>query len=100
MLRFLIYGITKDDKSYGDPDAAIDKYHYWRKVDTGIWDRFQDFRQNVVDKIKAGTIEVYTYRNNQIGAKCEVKVSPHGVEYLKTVPNSDPTDNLSSLPEM
>ncbi|MBR2710010.1 DUF3892 domain-containing protein [Candidatus Saccharibacteria bacterium] len=100
MLRFLIYGITKDDGLYSDPDAAIDKYHYWRKTSDGVWDRFQDFRQNVVDKVKTGMVEAYTYRNNQIGAKCIVKVSPNMVEYLKTTPNGNPFDNLSSLPEM
>lgn len=100
MLRFLIYGVVRDDGLYGDPDAAIDRYYYWRKVDDGSWGRFQDYRQNVVDKVKAGIVEAYTYRSNQIGAKCVVKVSPNGVEYLKTVSNGNPFDNLSSLPEM
>ena len=100
MLRFLIYGITKDDDFYDDLDAAIDKYYYSRKVDDDTWGRFQDIRQNVVDKVKAGLVEAYTYRNNQIGAKCIVKTSPYGVEYLKTIPNGNPFDNLSSLPEM
>lgn len=100
MTRFLIYGITRDDGYHSDPDAAIDKYYYWRKVDSENWDCFCDYRQNVVNKVKSGMVEAYTYRNNQIGARCVVKVSPNLVEYLKTVPNGDPTDNLSSLPEM
>lgn len=100
MARFLIFGISKDDGYQSDPDAAIDKYYYWRTGNGTDWEKFWDYRQNVVDKVKAGTVEAYTYRNNQVGARCVVKVSPYGVEYLKTVPNSDPTDNLSSLPEM
>ncbi len=100
MAQFLIYGITRDDGYQSDPDAAIDKYHYWRKVDGETWKRFWDYRQNVVNQIKSGAVEAYTYRNNQIGARCVVKVSPNWVEYLKTVSNGDPTDNLSSLPEM
>jgi len=100
MVRYLIYGITRDVGYYSDPDAAIDKYYYWRKVDNGNWGRFQDVRQNVVNKVKAGIVEAYTYRNDQIGARCIVKTSPYGVEYLKTIPNDNPFDNLSSLPEM
>lgn len=100
MAKYLIFGIAKDDGYQSDPDAAIDKYFYWRNTANNDWDRFWDYRQNVVNKVKAGTVKVYTYRNNQIGAKCIVKTSPNGVEYLKTVPNGDPTDNLSSLPEM
>lgn len=100
MLIYLIYGITKDDRFCSDSDAAIDKYHYWRKVDNDNWDRFQDTRQNVVNKVKAGIVEACTYRNGRIGAKCTAETSPYGVEYLKTIPNGNPFDNLSSLPEM
>ena len=95
----LIYGITKDDGDYADPDEAIDEYFYIREIN-GELRRYCEERQGVVDKVKNRTVEAYTYRNGSIGAKCEVKVSSRGVEYLKTIPNSDPTDNLSSLPEM
>jgi len=100
MLIFLIYGITKDDGFYSDPDAAIDTYHYWRKNSNDSWSRFYDNRQSVVNKVKNGMVEAYTYRDGKIGAKCIVKTSPYGVEYLKTVPNGNPYNNLSSLPEM
>ena len=100
MLRFFIYGITRDDGLYTDPDEAIDEYYYWCKKDGINWGKFHDTRQNVVNKIKAGIVEAYTYHNDQIGAKCVVKVSANGVEYLKTIPNGNPFDNLSSLPEM
>lgn len=100
MLRYLIYGITKDDGPYSDPDAAIDRYYYWRKVDNDSWGRFQDTRQNVVNKVEAGIVEAYTFRNDKIGAKCVVRTSPYGIKYLKTIPNGNPFDNLSSLPEM
>lgn len=100
MARFLIFGISKDDRYQSDPDAAIDKYFYWRMTNDTDWEKFWDYRQGVVDKVKAGTVDAYTYRNGKIGAKCTVKVSPNMVEYLKTIPNGDLTDNLSSLPEM
>lgn len=95
-----IYGITKDDGYYSDPDAAIDKYHYLSQDSGGNWNKFSDVRQSVVNKVKSGAVSAYTYRNNKIGAKCIVKVSPYGVEYLKTIPDGDPADNISSLPEM
>lgn len=95
----LIYGITKDDGYFSDPDEAIDRYYYFEKVGSE-WKRYSENRQGVVNKVKAGAVEAHTYRNERVGAKCIVKTSPYGVEYLKTVPNNDPTDNLSSLPEM
>lgn len=100
MSEFLIYGITKDDGYYSDPDAAIDKYHYFSQGSEGNWNKFSDVRQSVVNKVKSGAVNAYTYRNNKVGAKCVVNVSPYGIEYLKTVPDGDPTDNISSLPEM
>lgn len=99
MTEIYIFGITKDDGYFSDPDAAIDKYYYWVK-ENGDWKQYWDDRQNVVNRIKSGIVRAYTYRNNHIGARCVVRTSPYGVEYLKTVPNSDLTDNLSSLPEM
>lgn len=99
MDSFYIYGITRDDGYYADPDEAIDVYYYYRKGGSG-WGKRYDSRQNVVDKVKSGVASAYTLRNGKVGARCEVKVSYRGTEYLKTVPNNDPTDNLSSLPEM
>ena len=96
MTVLYIYGIKKDDGYYSDPDAAIDKYFY---IDSSDGMRYSSYRQDVVDRVKLGVAEAYTYRNGRVGAKCEVKISPQGVEYLKTIPNGDPTDNLSSLPE-
>lgn len=99
MSEIYIYGITKDDGYFSDPDAAIDRYYYLEE-ENGIWKRYWEIRQGVVNKVKAGIVRAYTFRNDCIGARCIVKTSPYGVEYLKTVPNSDLTDNLSSLPEM
>ncbi len=99
MNYFYIYGITRDDGFYSDPDEAIDAYYYYRK-DGSDWVKEYDGRQNVVDKVKSGAVSAYTLRNGKVGALCEVKVSYRGTEYLKTVPNNDPTDNLASLPEM
>ncbi len=100
MLKLLIYGIKRDDGNHLDPDAAIDMYYYYRKNNAGIYDRFMDYRQNVVNKVKSNAYGAYTYRNGKVGAKCIVKTSQNGIEYLKTVPNGDPTDNISSLPEI
>lgn len=97
MSTFYIYGITKDDGNFSDPDAAIDKYHYINSNDKAC---YSASRQYVVDKVKDNAVKAYTYRNNRVGALCEVHRSINGIEYLKTIPNSDPTDNLSSLPEM
>ena len=94
---FYIYGITRDDGDNSDPDAAIDKYYY---VDSSDGKRYWDYRQNVVNKVKAGSVKAYTYRNEKIGSVCVVRRSIFGTEFLKTLPDSDPTDNLSSLPEM
>lgn len=92
-----IFGITKDDGDLSDPDAAIDKYYYINGNDN---QKYWDYRQNVVKRVKAGYIKAYTFRNNRIGALCVVRTSIYGTEYLKTIPNDDPTDNISSLPEM
>ena len=99
MELYLIYGISRDDGDYSDPDAAIDRYYYYRKSGS-VWVSRYDIRQNVVNKVKSRAVEAHTFRNGRMGARCEVKVSHAGIEYLKTVPNNDPTDNLSSLPEM
>ena len=100
MNNYFIFGVTHDDGDYSDPDEAIDKYHYWRTDEWGDLVKRWDWRQNVVDKVKRGEAVCYTYPEGHRGALCEVKVSRRGVEFLKTVPNSDPGDNLSALPEM
>ncbi|MBR3236660.1 DUF3892 domain-containing protein [Candidatus Saccharibacteria bacterium] len=97
MPTFYIFGITKDDGDLSDPDAAIDKYYYFSSTNGN---RYWDHRQNVVNKIKAGLVRAFTYKNGKIGALCVIRKSVYGTEYLKTMPNNDPTDNLSSLPEM
>jgi hypothetical protein len=97
--KFLIFGITKDSGYSDDPDAAINKYHYWRTDFSGGWVKRWDWRQNLVDKVKSGGVIAYSYPNGRHGALCTVKVSPNWVEYLKTIPNSNPEDNLSNLPE-
>lgn len=97
MPTFYIYGITKDDGDKSDPDAAIDKYHY---IDSSDERLYWDYRQNVVNKVKANLVKAYTYRNGKVGSICVVRRSIFGTEFLKTLPDNDPTDNLSSLPEM
>ncbi|MBR1875035.1 DUF3892 domain-containing protein [Candidatus Saccharibacteria bacterium] len=98
MATFYIYGITKDDGNVSDPDAAIDKYHYIDSTDDKC---YWDYRQNVVEKVKSGSVVAHTYRDGKVGALCIVKHSYiYNIDYLKTLPNGDPTDNLSSLPEM
>lgn len=96
MSTFYIYGIKKDDGYHSDPDAAIDKYFY---IDSADNQHYGADRQYVVDKVKTGMVDAYTFRDGRVGAKCVCMVSPQGVEYLKTIPNGNPADNLSSLPE-
>ena len=98
MPTILIYGITPDDSVVTDPDAAIDAYHYWY-ADDPARKCYRAGRQNVVDRVKNG-LQAFTYRNGRVGSRCEVRKSINGIEYLKTVPNSDPSDNISSLPRM
>lgn len=97
---YLICGITRDDGDLGDPDAAIDKYYY-HKYDNGGNYRgdFNSGRQYLVNQVKAGSV-AYTYPDEHIGARCEVKVSTYGVEYLKSIPDGNPKNNISALPEM
>ena len=93
-----IYGIKPDNSIAEDPDAAVDAYYYMYANDPER-KNYYDYRQSVVNRVKGG-LQAYTYRDNHVGAQCEVRRSPHGIEYLKTVPNSDPSDNISSLPKM
>lgn len=98
--KYLIYGITRDDGYADDPDLAINKYHYWRQDSfSGKWIQESDWRQNIVEKVKKGDVVAYTYPNGHIGTLCEVRISPNYVEYLKTISNNNPEDNLSNLPE-
>ena len=93
-----IYGIVPDNGIDTDLDAAIDAYYY-RYSDNPYQIGYRGQRQYVVDMVKGG-VEAYTYRNNHIGSRCVVKTSPNGIEYLKTMPNGDESDNISSLPVM
>lgn len=98
--EYRIYAIEKDDGYKGDPDAAIDKY-YFREISAAGADLgcYSASRQYVVNKVKAGEVEAWTWPSGRRGALCEVKYSERrNVEYLKTVPNGDPSDNLSNLP--
>lgn len=98
--KYLIFGITRDQGYTDDPDLAINKYHYLRQdLFSGKWIRECDWRQNVVDKVKSGEVVAYSFPNGRQGALCTVKVSPNWAEYLKTIPNGNPEDNLSNLPE-
>ena len=97
--KYLIYGITKDSGYLDDPDAAINKYYYWRVDSSGEWIKRWDWRQNVVNRVKNGEVVAYSYLNGEQGALCVIKIFSNGVEFLKTVPNGNPWDNLSNLPE-
>lgn len=97
---FLIFGVRHDDGNYSDSDEAIDRYYYWRIDEDGKWAKKWDERQSVVNKVKSGEVVCWTYPQEHLGARCEVKVSSRWIEYLKTVPNGDLNDNLSALPEM
>ena len=98
--KYLIFGITRDQGAADDPDAAINKYHYLRQdFFSGKWTRKWDWRQNIVNKVKSGEVVAYTFPNGEQGALCTVMISPKLVEYLKTIPNSNPEDNISNLPE-
>lgn len=98
--EFRIDAIKKDNGDYGDPDAAIDKYYFREISPAGIdLGYYSAPRQYVVDKVKANEVEAWTWPNGHRGALCEVKYSERrNVEYLKTVPNGNPYDNLSKLP--
>lgn len=97
---YYIYGITRDNGDFSDPDAAIDKYYYYKYDNDGNYQGdFNSGRQYLVDRVKAGSA-AYTYPSGHVGAKCEVKVSPYGVEYLKSIPDGNPENNISALPEM
>lgn len=98
-LTLCIFGITRDNGYASDPDAAIDKYYYHEFINKAYLGDFCSLRQDLVDKVRAGSI-AYTYPNGHIGARCEVKVSPNGVEYLKSIPDGNPENNISALPEM
>lgn len=99
-MQCFIYGIVKDDVYVNDPDAAIDQYYYHKYDDDGnYYGRYYSERQDLVNRVKEGT-QAYTYPHGHIGAQCEVKVSPYGVEYLKSIPVGNPENNISALPEM
>ncbi|MBQ7802770.1 DUF3892 domain-containing protein [Candidatus Saccharibacteria bacterium] len=97
--EYRIYAIKKDDGNLSDPDAAIDKY-YFREYDCygALVGDYRASRQYVVNEVKAGRVEAWTWPNDHRGALCEACRSVEGVEYLKTIPNSNPDDNLSNLP--
>lgn len=97
---YLIHSIAKDDTYTSDPDAAIDRYYYHKYDNNGnYYGRYYSERQDLVDRVKEGA-QVYTYPYGHIGARCEVKVSPNGIEYLKSIPDGNPDNNISALPEM
>lgn len=97
---YLIYGITKDDTYTRDPDAAIDRYYYYEYDNNGGYcGNYRSKRQDLVDWVKEGS-RAYTYPHGHLGAKCEVRVSLYGVEYLKSIPDGNPENNISALPEM
>lgn len=100
MSTYYIYGITKDNGNVNDPDEAIDRYFYYEFNDLGGYcGDFKASRQYLVDRVKEGSL-AYTYPNGHIGARCEVKVSKYGIEYLKSIPDGNPMNNISALPEM
>ncbi len=99
MYKFLIYAIKRDDGNETDPDAAIDKYYYHKYCNGTEQGAFGASRQWLVDRVKEGSL-AYTYPNGHLGARCEVKVSPNEVEYLKSIPDGRPENNISALPEV
>lgn len=100
MSKYYIYGITKDNGSADDPDEAIDRYFYHKCSELGEYcGCFNAPRQYLVDRVKEGSA-AYTYPNGRIGVRCVVKISKNGVEYLKSIPDGNPMNNISSLPEM
>lgn len=99
MKTYFIYGITKDDGNESDPDAAIDRYFFYEyDAANHHYGSFSSTRQWLVDQVKGGS-SAYTYPG-YLGARCEVKVSPRNVEYLKSISDGDPRNNISALPEM
>lgn len=97
---YYIYGITRDNGDVDDLDEAIDRYFYYEY--SGLGEYRGDFnapRQYLVDRVKEGSI-AYTYPSGHIGARCVVKTSKNGVEYLKSIPDGNPINNISALPEM
>ncbi len=97
MSTIYIYGITKDDGNHSDPDEAIDTYHYYENDS-----KYYAGRQYVVNKVKSGSA-AYTCPsgvNGVAGAKCYVATSKDGIEYLKSVADGNPYNNISNLPEM
>lgn len=99
MNQYYIYGITRDDGDTSDLDAAIDRYYYHKYCDGVYCGDLSSPRQYLVDRVKEGSL-AYTYPDEHIGALCEVKVSQYGTEYLKTIPDGNPKNNISALPEM
>ena len=100
MSKYYIYGITKDNGDVDDQDEAIDHYFYHKYNERGEYcGRFNALRQYLVDRVKEGST-AYTYPNGRIGACCVVKISKNGVEYLKSIPDGNPMNNISALPEM
>lgn len=100
MNKYYIYGITRDNGDVDDPDEAIDRYFYYKY--SGLGDYHGDFnasRQYLVDRAKEGSV-AYTYPGGRIGARCVVRSSKNGVEYLKSISDGDPMNNISALPEM
>lgn len=97
---YLIYGITKDDGNVSDLDAAIDRYYYHRcNMNGGYLDSSSCARQWLVNSVEGGSL-AYTYPNGHVGTRCEVATSSNGIKYLKTVPDGNPKNNISALPEM
>ena len=99
--KYLMIGITRNQRHTDDSSAAINKYHYLRQdLFSGKWVQKWDWHQNLVNKAKSGEVAAYSFPNSKRGTLCTIKIYHiKWAKYLKTVPNGNPEDNLSNLPK-
>ncbi len=87
--------INKANGSHFDPHEAVSRYGWFNPSNgqTGIGGR-----QEMVDWVKAGGT---AYVKDQYGnlVYCQVRRSVNGTEFLQTIADGRPTDNLLSLTE-